>query len=126
MTANKLSPKIKNLSWGKVEVEGFDDKFKDVKLYPGGARKWDWNETGTEHSPGVQINDVEELVKNGAKEVILSRGYFRRLKVKDDTLEYLEKKKIPVHIMDSKNAVKKYNELAEAKKKVGILIHSTC
>jgi hypothetical protein len=28
--------------------------------------------------------------------------------------------------MDSKNAVKKYNELAEAKKKVGILIHSTC
>lgn len=122
----ETSPRISSFSWGKVAIEGFDDKFKDVKLYPGGVRKWDWNESGTAHSPGIQIAEVEELVENGAKEIILSRGVYRRLKVKDDTLEYLESQGIPVHILDTNNAVKKYNELAEANKKVGALIHSTC
>ncbi len=47
------SPKITHLSWGRLEVEGQDGPFKDAKLYPGGAREWDWNETGTSHEPGI-------------------------------------------------------------------------
>lgn len=126
MTNYKKSPEITKFSWGKINIEGYDGVFKDVKLFPGGVRKWDWNETGTGHSPGILVEDVREVVENGANEIILSRGIFRRLKVKDDTLEYFQNKKIPVHIMDTKNAVKKYNELAAAKKRVGALIHSTC
>jgi hypothetical protein len=34
---------------------------KDFKLYPGGGRGWDWTETGTEHVPGNQPTDIEEL-----------------------------------------------------------------
>ena len=32
---------------------------KDFKLYPGGGRKWDWTETGTQHQPGIQPADVK-------------------------------------------------------------------
>ena len=29
-----------------------------AKLYPGGARAWDWRETGTRHRPGIQPADI--------------------------------------------------------------------
>ncbi len=35
-TKNDLSPLVKSISWGRVDVEGQDEHFKDVKLYPGG------------------------------------------------------------------------------------------
>ena len=47
---------------------------KDFKLYRGGGRAWDWAETGTRHSPGIQPADVEELVARGATTVVLSRA----------------------------------------------------
>ena len=59
------SPRIAHLSWGRLEVEGHPT-FKDAKLFPGGARAWDWRETGTEHVPGIQSADVEELLEHGA------------------------------------------------------------
>ena len=59
------SPGIKHLSWGRLETE--HGEFKDAKLFPGGAREWDWNETGTRHEPGVQPADVEELLEHGGR-----------------------------------------------------------
>ena len=49
---------------------------KDAKLYPGGARAWDWRETGTRHDPGIQPTDVAELLDHGAEVVVLSTGVF--------------------------------------------------
>ena len=48
---------ILHLSWGHVEVEGYPT-FKDTKVFPGGAREWDWRETGTGHVPGIQPADA--------------------------------------------------------------------
>ena len=45
------SPRISTISWGRMEVEGVGEA-KDFKLWPGGGRPWDWNETGTRHDPG--------------------------------------------------------------------------
>jgi hypothetical protein len=61
MVRNGHPPRITHLSWGRIEVEG-GRTFKDAKLWPGGVREWDWNETGTRHRPGVQPADVEELL----------------------------------------------------------------
>ncbi len=81
------SPRIARHSWGRLELE--DGRgFRDAKLFPGGAREWDWNETGTSHSPGVQPADVAELVENGASVVVLSEGRNRRLAVKSETLAW--------------------------------------
>src|SRR5438477_8823951 len=70
---HKRPPRIVQVSWGRMEVEGLDAG-KDFKLYPGGGRAWDWAETGTRHSPGIQPADVEELVICGATAVVLSQG----------------------------------------------------
>lgn len=121
------SPEIANLSWGTVEVDeqAGAREYKDAKLWPGGSRGWDWNETGTSHSPGIQPADVEELVEQGAEIVILSRGQNRRLQVKDETLDYLDNEGIDVEVLETNEAVRRYNELADSEK-VGALIHSTC
>ena len=119
------SPRITKISWGQVKVEGFNSPFKDVKLYPGNAREWDWTETGTRHTPGIQPADVQELVDHGATIVILATGMTERLKVRPETLLLLEKADIQTHILNTNEAVRLYDELREFNA-VAALIHSTC
>lgn len=120
-----VSPRIRRLAWGRIEVEGAAAPYKDAKLWPGGSREWDWNETGTRHEPGIQPADVQELLLNGARTVVLSRGVQRRLQVRPDTLEMLEEKGVAVHVLPTEEAVRLYNQLREVEA-VGGLIHSTC
>ena len=119
------SPQIIAFQWGRTEVEGFDTPFKDVKLYPGGARAWDWNETGTRHVPGIQPADVEELMEQGAEVIVLTKGVNERLQTMPETLQMLEERGIEVYVLQTKVAIEKYNELA-GNRAVGALIHSTC
>ena len=98
---------------------------KDFKLFPGGARLWDWARSGTAHEPGIRRRDVDDLLIYGATVVVLSRGMELRLQVPQLTVEYLEAKSIVVHVAETREAVRIYNELAETTT-VGGLFHSTC
>ena len=118
------SPRIIKISWGRVEVEGYP-AFRDVKLFPGGAIKWDWRENGTDHAVGIQWADLEPLLGNGAQEIILSRGVLGRLKVGPDLVAKLSAKGITVHVARTRRAAALYNKLSSGKP-VGALIHSTC
>jgi len=44
---------------------GANQPYKDAKLFPGGSCEWNWRETATEHVPGIQIADVQELLDRG-------------------------------------------------------------
>ncbi|HET7851431.1 MAG TPA: Mth938-like domain-containing protein [Methyloceanibacter sp.] len=118
------SPRIARLSWGQIEVEGHPP-FKDAKIFPGGAREWDWSETGTRHVPGIQPADVRELIDRGASTVVLSRGVWQRLRVCPETLQTLAKAGIAVEVLQTEAAVKRFNMLRESVP-VGGLFHSTC
>jgi hypothetical protein len=119
------SPKITRIGWGSMEVEGLGAG-KDFKLWPGGGRPWDWGETGTRHVPGIQPADVEELLDKGCDSVVLSRGMLRRLKTCPATLERLESRGVAVQVVETRRAVKIYNDLAGRGEAVGGLFHSTC
>jgi hypothetical protein len=118
------SPRIAGLSWGQVEVEGYPP-FRDAKVFPGGARPWDWSETGTRHEPGIQPADVQDLIEHGAKTIVLSKGVWERLQVCPETLKILADKGIEVEVLQTEAAVKRFNELREMVP-VGGLFHSTC
>jgi hypothetical protein len=126
MEQETRSPLVTQLSWGRLEVEGRDGQFKDAKLFPGGAREWDWSETGTSHELGIQPADVEELLDRGATVVVLSTGFEERLRVRRETLRKLEERKVPVYVERTGEAVRLYNELSKKNEKVGALVHSTC
>ena len=118
------SPRVLSLSWGSVETEV--GTFRDAKLWPGGGRGWDWDETGTHHDPGIQVADVEELVDHGARVVVLSRGQQGRLGVPDETVATLEEAGATVEVHRTGRAVDRHNELVAAGRAVGALLHSTC
>jgi len=119
---------ITDLSWGDMEVSiaGKKHQFKDCKIWPGGARTWDWGETGTEHSPGIQPADLEEILEHEVDVIILTRGVVGRLGVPAETETYLRERGIPYHVEKTKKAVALYNELAKGGKRVSGVFHSTC
>lgn len=121
---DQQAPRITNLAWGRLEVEG-GCTFKDAKLFPGGAREWDWRETGTSHVPGIQPADVRELLDRGATTVVLSQGVLRRLSVCPETLRLLEERGVRTHVLPTKQAIDLFNDLRE-KEPVGGLFHTTC
>lgn len=118
------SPLITHVSWGRMVVEGLGEG-KDFKLYPGGGRTWDWNETGTGHTPGIQPADVAELLEHGSRAIVLSRGMRLALGTCPETLDLLMDHGVEVYVEETTAAVERYNALA-ATTSVGGLFHSTC
>lgn len=118
------TPKIAKLEWGRIEIDG--RSFKDAKIFPGGAREWDWNETGTRHVPGIQPADVEELLEHGAEIVVLTRGQELVLQVPAETIRWLEERGVEVVVDETRAAVERLHTLIAAGRKAGGLFHSTC
>ena len=54
MDQSRRSPAITHLFWGRMEIVGYAP-FKDAKVYPGGAREWDWRETDTHHATSADL-----------------------------------------------------------------------
>lgn len=119
------SPRIAEITWGRMTVEGIGTG-KDFKLWPGGGRSWDWSETGTSHQPGIQAADAEELIEHGATTIVLSQGMLLALGTPEKTVQALERRGIRVYRAETSDAAQIYNELAEAGEAVGGLFHSTC
>ncbi|MGH3146482.1 MAG: Mth938-like domain-containing protein [Rubrobacter sp.] len=117
------SPRVTVILWGRLETE--DAIFKDAKLFPGGAREWDWNESATSHEPGVDPADVEELLDRGATALVIGTGFYGRLRVRRETLDTLEERGVATHVLRTEEAVDVYNELRDVVT-VAALIHSTC
>src|SRR5919204_1105879 len=120
---SRQSPRITHIGWGSMEVENLGTG-RDCKLYPGGGRAWDWNETGTHHSPGIQPADVQELLDHGSRVVVLSRGMALALQTCPETLQLLRDQGITYHVEETSAAVELYNRLAQTAP-VGGLFPST-
>lgn len=101
-------------------------KGRDFKLWPGGGREWNWAETGTHHDPGIQPEDVEELLSKGSTVLVLTRGMALRLRLAPKTEEFLKARGIAYHFEETRSAVEVYNRLAAQGVSVGGLFHSTC
>lgn len=119
---------IKQISWGRmtVEVNGILLEFKDCKVWPGGAKEWNWNVTGTRHQPGTQPADIEEILEQGVEVMILSRGMALRLHTCPATEQLLRSKGIEYRIEETRRAVELFNQLSLQGKRVGGIFHSTC
>ena len=68
---------------------------------------------------------MQELLDHGAKVVVLSRGMSECLHVPRETLEFLKKRQIAVHVLPTQHAVAVYNKLTQTEL-VGGLFHTTC
>ena len=120
----QTSPKIRELSWGRITTDA--GVFRDAKLWPGGGRGWDWNETGTRHEPGVQAADLTDLLQHGARVIVIGRGQRARLRVTDEAIDAAQRSGAACEILGTHEAVGRYNALVADDAAVGALIHTTC
>ena len=118
------SPKILALAWGRITTDA--GVFRDAKLWPGGGRNWDWNETGTRHEPGVQTADLTDLLHHGAQVVVIGRGQQARLRVTDEAIASARQSGATCEVLRTQEAVARYNALVAQDAEVGALIHTTC
>jgi hypothetical protein len=125
---NKKTSLITHLSWGRMEVTTNDKHliFKDCKVWPGGAKEWDWRITGTHHQPGIQPADIEEILEQGIEVMVLSRGMELMLHTCPETEQLLRSNGIAYHIIETNQAAALFNELSQQGKNVGGIFHSTC
>ncbi|XP_074497143.1 mth938 domain-containing protein isoform X2 [Sebastes fasciatus] len=109
-----------------MKVKGCSSGYKDCKVWPGGSRAWDWRETGTDHHPGVQPADLEEVLKKGIDLLVIGRGMSEALQVPSATLDFVKQKGVDVKVLQTEKAVAEYNKLVGQGAKVGGVFHSTC
>ncbi|KAK1899718.1 Mth938 domain containing protein [Dissostichus eleginoides] len=95
------SPEICSLSWGPR------------------SRAWDWRETGTNHNPGVQPADLEEVLKKGVDLLVIGRGMSEALQVPSSTLDFVRQKGVELRVLQTQEAVAEYNKLAGQGAKAG-------
>ena len=119
------SPLVVADGWGYVEIEGLG-RFRDAKLWPGGGRAWDWRETGTEHHPGIQPDDVAELLEHKPDVVVLGCGRHRRLEVRAETIALLHQHGAEPICDETAAALVTYRTLVSEGRRVAGLFHTTC
>lgn len=121
-------PEITQFSWGSIEVQIGAEKFqfRDCKIWPGGAAEWNWNETGTHHTPGIQPADILEILAYDPEVMILTRGVLRRLKICPETEQLLNSADVEWHFIETRQAVRLYRNLIGQGKRVGGVFHTTC
>jgi hypothetical protein len=119
---------ITHISWGHMEVtiQNKTHQFKDCKIWPGGAKAWDWRITGTHHRPGIQPADIAEILDQDIEIMILSRGMQLMLHTCPETKAMLQSRGVVYHIEETRQAVDLFNKLAQQGKRVGGIFHSTC
>lgn len=119
---------ITHISWGRMEIAlgGETLTFKDCKVWPGGAKAWDWRVTGTRHRPGIQPADIEEILAQGVEVMVLTRGMHLMLHTCPETEQWLRDRGIAYHIEETNRAVELFNRLMQQGRRVGGIFHSTC
>ena len=115
---------ITTFRWGVI-VDATGRTFKDARLSPGSVEEWDWGRTGTRHSPGIQIADLDDLLTSKPDVVILSRGVDLVLQVPQATIDHARAHAKTVLVLQSEEAVAEYNRRIAHERAVA-LIHSTC
>ncbi|XP_020363574.1 mth938 domain-containing protein isoform X1 [Oncorhynchus kisutch] len=120
------SPEIASLSWGHMKVKGCSSSYKDCKVWPGGSRAWDWRETGTDHHPGVQPADLEEVLQKGVATLVIGRGMSEALQVPPSTVDFVRQRGVELIVLQTEKAITEYNNLVGQGAKVGGIFHSTC
>ena len=120
---------ITNSTWGSVTV-GYVT-FRDLVVTPTGCKEWNWGHIHNDimhHDPGIRIKDIDSLILPSNPDiVILSRGRQLVLRVPPHIERYLLSNGVKeVYILETSQAISKYNEFIQKGKRVAALIHSNC
>ena len=111
---------IESYSFGDIEIDG-DRYTNDVKIFPDHIEDNWWREEG--HS--LHPEDIEDVIEESPEVLIVGTGAYGRMKVPEETRDYIESNGIDLITEKSGSAWETYNKLCK-KKEVVAALHLTC
>ena len=118
-TAGSKGPAITSYSFGKMIVDG-KTYTNELQILPNGTvKKWSPNDPHY-----ILPADIEEIVSSSIKTLIIGNGANGEAAIPDETIKFIKAKSITVHIMNTHEAVKLFNE--SSKEAMGAIFHLNC
>ena len=117
--------KIESLNFGSIVVGGKKYR-RDLILLPDGTVKQRKGGFWIFGSHDIKKEEVDELLRAGAEEIVIGIGTDAKAKVSDDAKAHVEQAQRQLHILPSREAFPEFNRLSDLGNKVAALIHITC
>ena len=117
--------KIDKFSFGSAVIDG-TKYIRDLILLPNGTVKRRDGGFWVVGSHCIKKEEVEQLFTSGAQAVVIGVGVFSRAHLSDDAAAYAKSQPAELAVLPSREAVRKWNQLAGEGKKAAALIHITC
>jgi len=111
---------IDSYDFGRIIING-RRYTTDLIVFPDRVKDGWWRKEG--HS--LRIEDLDEVVQDNPKVILIGTGYSGLMKVPAETKEYVESKGIELIAQRTTEACKTFNRLVKSKKVVAAL-HLTC
>ncbi len=112
---------IDDYGFGEIVVGGrfFES---DLIITPSGVKSDWWRLEGHR----LQLADVRDYLLEKADYVVIGTGYYGRMSVDDEVVKAFEEAGKKVIIANTREAVRKYNELVSRGFRVIAFLHLTC
>lgn len=114
--------KIQHYEFGKIIINE-NTYTTDIKIFSNKIKSNWWRKEGHK----LFIEDIDDILENKPKILIIGCGANSMLKVDEHLKEYLRTNQIDSYIVDTYEAVKLFNELyPKFKDKLALCVHLTC
>ena len=117
--------KIDKFGFGSAVIDG-TKHIRDLILLPDGTVKRRTGGFWVVGSHCINKEEVEQLLASGAEAVVIGVGVFSRARLSVDAANYAKSQSAELFVLPSRDAVRKWNQLADEGRKAAALIHITC
>ena len=114
-----MLPRIKKVEFRNVQIEDEIYKDSDLFLFQHGVETADATRKST-------LKDFEKMLLHEPEIVIFGTGFKSKAQIDGKIHDVAKKNNIEVHMLSTKDAIKKFQELSRKGKKVVAKIHVAC
>ena len=111
---------IESYDFGRIIIDG-KPYTSDVIVFPDRVDDSWWRKKRHE----LYSDDIQEVVDVKPENRVVGTGFYGRMKILSETLEYLKSNRIEVTATKTEDACEAFNRLSKARKTVAAL-HLTC
>ncbi len=117
--------KIDKFSFGSAIIDG-TKHIRDLVLLPDNTIKRRSGGFWVIGSHRIKNEEIEQLFASGADTIIIGIGVLSRACLSDEAKNYAARQSAKMLVLPSRDAVQKWNQLADEGKSTAALIHITC
>ena len=118
--------RIEKVSWGKVKIDG--KTYHQVLIVGSEVFERDKPKLETLFGTTHQLGDweKEKLVAGNPELILVASGWSGLLKIDPEFENLVRTKEIELRVVLTPKVISEYNQLLKDKKRVNVLIHTTC